>query len=253
MKNRLLNVTVHAFVTGMIGLATLGLSATAASAQAAADPAAAAPAEAPAAGAAAPADKAAPAPAQGAPSASGTQWFKVCSKQGENEICNTQFTLIADTRQLITAINLIDVKGKVNQKVLQAVVPTGRVIPAGVQLQIDQNKAQTMGYSVCFPDRCIAEAQLTDAIVAAMKKGSGLTVTSVNFQRQANPIKITLAGFSKAYDGPPVAQPELAQRQQELNEALKKQAEARRKKFEDAQAQAKSGGAAPAPAAAPAQ
>mgnify|MGYP001964695715 CR=1 FL=1 len=79
------------------------------------------------------------------------EWFKVCTPQGENQICNTQYTMIADTRQLITAVNLINVSGQVNQKVLQAVVPTGRVIPAGVQLQIDTNAAQTLNYSVCFP------------------------------------------------------------------------------------------------------
>lgn len=174
-----------------------------------------------------------------------TEWFKVCSPQGDNNICNTQFTLIADTRQLITAVNLITVSGKVNQKVLQAVVPTGRVIPAGVQVQVDQNAAQTLNFSVCFPDRCIAEAQLTDALISSMKKGNKMTVTSVNVRRQPNPIAVTLAGFSKAYDGPPRAQPELAQSQQKLNDALKNQAEARRKKFEDAQNEAKD---APPPA-----
>ena len=221
MKNRLLNVTINALAAGVIGITTLGMMAGSASAQAApAAPAAGKPVE--------------------------TQWFKVCTKQADNNICNTQFTLVADTRQLVTAINLIDVKGKVTQRVLQAVVPTGRVIPAGVQLQVDKSAPQTMNFSVCFPDRCIAEAQLTDAVIAGMKKGTTLTVTSVNFQRQPNPIKITLAGFSKAYDGAPVAQPELAQRQQELNDALKKQADARRKKFEDAQAAAKTGAAAPA-------
>ncbi|MBB3953059.1 invasion protein IalB [Aureimonas jatrophae] len=167
------------------------------------------------------------------------EWFKVCSPQGDNNICNTQYTMIADTRQLITAVNLINVSGKVNQKVLQAVVPTGRVIPAGVQLQIDENKPQALNYSVCFPDRCIAEVELSDAIVASMKKGKMLKVTSVNFQRQPNPISVSLTGFTQAYDGPARAEPELAQRQQQLNEALQSQAEARRQKFEDAQNKAK--------------
>ncbi|HDZ71813.1 MAG TPA: invasion associated locus B family protein [Aurantimonas coralicida] len=167
------------------------------------------------------------------------EWFKVCSTQGENEICNTQYTMIADTRQLITAVNLINVKGKVNQKVIQAVVPTGRVIPAGVQMKVDDEKPQTLNYSVCFADRCIAEAELTDALVASMKRGKQMTVTSINFQRQANPIPISLSGFTQAFDGAPKAEPELAQRQKELNEALKKQADERRKKFEDAQKAAK--------------
>ncbi|MCO6402806.1 MAG: invasion associated locus B family protein [Aurantimonas endophytica] len=209
----------------LVGFATFGLSVSGANAQGA------------------PAGQPAP---QAAGSPVPAEWFKVCSSQGENEICNTQYTMVADTRQLITAINLIDVKGKVNQKVVQAVVPTGRVIPAGVQMKIDTNAPVTLNYSVCFPDRCIAEAELTDALVASMKKGGQLTVTSINFQRQANPIPITLSGFTGAYDGPPTAQPELAQRQQELNEALQKQAEERRKKFEDAQNAAKAAPETPA-------
>ncbi|MBE7186181.1 MAG: invasion associated locus B family protein [Methylobacterium mesophilicum] len=231
VKNSSLPVSVNAIRAGLLGVAAL----TALAGQAAAQSAKPAPAK--------PAAAAQPQPVPG------TQWFKVCSKQGDNEICNTQYTLIADTRQLITAVNLIDVKGKVTQKVVQAVVPTGRVIGAGVQMQIDSAKAQTMNYSVCFPDRCIAEAQLTDQMIAAMKKGNNLTVTSVNFQRQPNPVKITLSGLGKAYDGQPTQQSDLAKRQQELNDALQKQADARRKKFEDAQAQAKAGGTDAAPAA----
>ncbi|WP_246332892.1 invasion associated locus B family protein [Aureimonas mangrovi] len=174
------------------------------------------------------------------------EWFKVCAPQGDNTICNTQYTLIADTRQLITAVNLIDVSGSVNQRILQAVVPTGRVIPAGVQMQIDQNAAQTLNYSVCFPDRCIAEVELSDQLVESMKRGGTMRVTSTNFQRQPNPIEITLSGFTQAFDGPAREQPELEARQQQLNEALQNQAEARRQRFQDAQNEALQGGETPA-------
>ncbi|EAU40461.1 hypothetical protein FP2506_04511 [Fulvimarina pelagi HTCC2506] len=167
------------------------------------------------------------------------EWFKVCSKQGENDICNTQFTLVADTRQLITALNLIEVSGQVNQKVVQAVVPTGRVIPAGVQVKIDDSTPVTLNYSVCFQDRCIAEAELTGDLVSKMKRGQQMNVTSINFQRQPNPVPITLSGFTAAYDGDPKDASEIASRQRELNEALQKQAEDRRKRFEAAQNAAK--------------
>ncbi|MDY8110768.1 invasion associated locus B family protein [Fulvimarina sp. 2208YS6-2-32] len=183
------------------------------------------------------------APASAPPSVPG-EWFKVCSEQGENNICNTQFTLVADTRQLITAMNLIEVSGKVNQKVVQAVVPTGRVIPAGVQVKIDDAAPVALNYSVCFQDRCIAEAELTDQIVASMKRGQRMTVTSINFQRQPNPVPVTLEGFTAAYDGEPKDASEIASRQRELNEALQQQAEERRQKFEAAQDAAKSGAGA---------
>lgn len=222
MTHRLSNASTTMLAAGLVGLATLAVGVSGANAQ-----------------------DAKPAQVQAIPA----EWFKVCSTQGENEICNTQYTMIADTRQLITAVNLINVKGKVNQKVIQAVVPTGRVIPAGVQMKVDDHKPQTLNYSVCFADRCIAEAELTDALVASMKRGKQMTVTSINFQRQANPIPVTLSGFTQAYDGAPKAQPELAQRQKELNEALKKQAEERRKKFEEAQKAAKDSAGEAKPAA----
>ncbi|MFD2237762.1 invasion associated locus B family protein [Aureimonas populi] len=177
-------------------------------------------------------------PSQGNAQAVPTEWFKVCAPQGENTICNTQYTLVADTRQLITAVNLIDVSGQVNQRVLQAVVPTGRVIPAGVQIQVDTNAPQTLNFSVCFPDRCIAEVELTQQMVDSMKRGSTLKITSTNFQRQTNPIDVTLVGFTQAFDGPPREQPELEARQQQLNEALQQQAAERRQRFEEAQSQA---------------
>jgi len=222
VTHRLSNASTTLLAAGLVGLATLAVGVSGANAQDAKPATGQAPA-------------ANPAQAQAIPA----EWFKVCSTQGENEICNTQYTMIADTRQLITAVNLINVKGKVNQKVIQAVVPTGRVIPAGVQMKVDDEKPQTLNYSVCFADRCIAEAELTDALVASMKRGKQMTVTSINFQRQANPIPISLSGFTQAFDGAPKAEPELAQRQKELNEALKKQADERRKKFEDAQKAAK--------------
>ncbi|WP_078709895.1 invasion associated locus B family protein [Consotaella salsifontis] len=168
-----------------------------------------------------------------------TEWFKACTTQGDNKICNTQITLIAPTRQVLTAVNLIQIEGKVKQSILQTVVPIGRVIPAGVQLQVDTNPPKKLEYSVCFPDRCIAEAPLTDDLVAAMKKGNQMTVTSINFQRTPNPVKVTLSGFTQAFDGPPQDQSALAQKQKQLDEALKKQAEERREKFEKAQDDAK--------------
>ena len=53
---------------------------------------------------------------------------------------------------------------------------------------------------------------------------------------------MTLKGFTDAFDGPPKDESALAQRQKELNDALQKQAEERRKRFEDAQNAAKQGG-----------
>jgi hypothetical protein len=43
--------------------------------------------------------------------------FKSCDKQADVDICNVQNITTASTGQLVTALSLVEVKGKVNRKV----------------------------------------------------------------------------------------------------------------------------------------
>ena len=166
-------------------------------------------------------------------------WFKACSKQQEVDICNVQNILMAQTGQMVTAVSLIELKGKVNRKVFQVSVPSGRLVPPGIGLQIDGGKAQKLDYVICFPDRCVAEAPLNDQLVATFKKGQELTLTSVNFQNQPNPIKVTLEGFTGAYDGPALQQSDIEDRQKKLQEFVSKNNEDFAKKLKEEQEKAK--------------
>ncbi|WP_311029128.1 invasion associated locus B family protein [Mesorhizobium koreense] len=179
--------------------------------------------------------------AQDAPNQPPRGWFKACSKQQDVDICNVQNIIMADTGQLMTGISMIDIKGKVNRKVFQVTVPTGRMIPPGVGVQVDGGKAQKLDYVICFPDRCVAEAQLTDALVASFKKGQKLTLTSINFQNQPNPIDISLAGFTGAFDGPPLKESDLQDRQKKLQDFVAKNNEDFAKKLKEEQDKAKQG------------
>jgi invasion protein IalB len=162
-------------------------------------------------------------------------WFKVCTKQEDNDVCIVQNLQQAASGQLLTAVGLISVTGKVNRKLIQVSVPSARAIPPGILMQIDGGKGQKIDYAVCMPDKCVTEAPLTDGLIAALKKGHDLILTSVNFQRAPNPIKISLAGFAEAFDGAPIEQSKLEETQRSLQEKTLKEAEARRKKLEDAQ------------------
>jgi invasion protein IalB len=177
-------------------------------------------------------DAAAPAPAK---------WFKTCSKQEESDICVVQNQLVAANGQLITAVGLITVEGKVNRKLLQVTVPSARLIPPGVLMQIDDAKGTKLDYAVCLPDRCTAEIPLTDAMVASLKKGGNVVFTSINFRRAPNPIKIPLEGFTGAFDGEAMSQSQAEERQRMLQEAMQKKQEERNKAINDAQNAAKQG------------
>ncbi|MDI6026260.1 invasion associated locus B family protein [Corticibacterium sp. UT-5YL-CI-8] len=166
-------------------------------------------------------------------------WFKACSKQEDVDICNVQNILTASSGQLVTGLSLIELKGKVNRKVFQVTVPSGRLVPPGIGLQIDGGKAQKLDYVICFPDRCVAEIALTDQIVASFKKGQELTLTSINFQNQPNPIKVSLQGFTGAFDGEPLKQSDLEARQKKLQEFVSKNNEDFAKKLKEEQDKAK--------------
>jgi len=166
-------------------------------------------------------------------------WYKTCTKQEDNDVCIVQNLVTAPTGQLLTAVGLINVTGKVNRMIMQVTVPTARLIQPGINLQVDGGQAQRLEYAICMPETCVAEALLTDAMVASFKKGGELVLTSVNYQRTPNPLKISLEGFTQAYDGDAIAQSELQERQRLLQEEMSKKAEEARKKLEEAQAAAK--------------
>ncbi len=166
-------------------------------------------------------------------------WFKACSKEADVDVCNVQNILTAASGQLVTGISMIELKGKVNRKVFQVTVPTGRLMPPGIGLQVDGGKAQKLDYAVCFPDRYVAEAPLNDALIASFKKGSELTLISVNFQNQPNPVKVSLQGFTGVFDGPPLNQSDLEDRQKKLQEFVSKNNEDFAKKLKEEQDKAK--------------
>lgn len=166
-------------------------------------------------------------------------WFKVCGQQEETNICNVQNIVVADNGQLVTGVSLIELEGKVNRRVFQVTVPSGRMVPPGVGLQIDAGQTRKIDYMICLPDRCIAEVQLSDELVNQLKRGSRLTLTSVNFQNQPNPINVTLSGFTAAFDGEPMEQSDIEERQRKLQDFVNENTEEFQRKLQEEQERAK--------------
>jgi len=181
----------------------------------------------------------APAAAQ---SAADPSWSKYCTKLNDSEVCNVQFTIVSGNGRLVTSVNLLESKGKTARKIFQVAVPSGRYIPPGVVLKIDNGKENTMPFNLCLPDRCLAEVQLSESLIKALKGGGEMTLTSTNFRAQKNPVKVTLKGFTAAFDGPPLKRDEVESRQKLLEEELKKKAQATANKLKQAQEDAKKAG-----------
>ncbi len=163
------------------------------------------------------------------------KWFKICAKQADNDVCNVQYRVVAGTGQIITSVNLFTVTGKINRRIFQVTVPTNRLIPAGVAVKIDAKKENRIPYSNCFRDRCTAEVKMDDNLIKLLKSGGEMLLTSINYQNKPSPIKISLNGFTAAFDGPSMKKSDVDDRNQELQKQLEEKARKAREELEKIQ------------------
>jgi len=145
----------------------------------------------------------APAPAAG----SDSPWVKMCGNdpQTKQQRCNISQVLLAKNGQVVASFSIQPMPD--NKVAVGAFVPLGFVIPAGIDLTVDGEKKAAAQFTICVPPTpdgpagCAARADLDQSFITALKKGNKLQVVLANTQGQKIPIELTLAGFSKAYDG----------------------------------------------------
>lgn len=166
-------------------------------------------------------------------------WVKICNKdpKSQKELCLVTQELRTATGQFLASVAIREIKGEA-RKTMVIAVPPGMLIQPGLRTAVDSGKRQEAKYGICFPNACYAELVIDDAFVASLKKGNNLILTALNQQAKEVPFKLTLAGFTKVYDGAPLDAAELQQKQQQLQDELKKRAEAARQKLIDEQKKA---------------
>ncbi len=109
------------------------------------------------------------------PEPSQPDWVKVCGKdQGSGkEICYTTRDFVSDQGQPVLAVAVYDVKGDPNRMV-RFLMPLGLLLQPGVRYAVDQGKAESGRFAICFRTAASPRAPLNDAVIAAMKKGTAL-------------------------------------------------------------------------------
>ena len=195
------------------------------------------PKRAPTAAAAAPA-----APGVG-PAAEGAAWVKLCLKN--EQTANKQLCVVnhegldPNTGMVLVAAEVRSIEGEDKQYLLVRLPTTSSlVIPAGVQIKIDDGEPISLQYAVCFLTSCQVQIELTQDMFEKMRKGKRMVVAAMNMQQKAMAFPVQLTDFAKTFDGPPVdnAKYEEARRQmmekfrQRQIDLANKAAEAKQKK-----------------------
>jgi invasion protein IalB len=203
------------------------------------------------------APKAAPAaPAAGAAGTTAVTedaWVKLCMKNEQTankEICLINHEgLEPNTGMVLIAAAVRKAEGEEKQQLLVR-VPTAYalVMPAGVQIKIDEGQPIQLQYSICFPTSCQVQMEMTPELFDQMRKGKQMVVAAMNIQQKTMGFPVPLSGFSKAYDGPPVDNVKYEESRRQLMEMFRKrQAELAAKAAEAEQMKGAQPGQAPAP------
>lgn len=174
------------------------------------------------------------------------EWTKVCGKDpaAGKEICYTTRDFSAQAEQPpVLAVAVYDIKGE-DTRIVRLLLPVGLMLRPGLRFAIDKGQTEEGTFEICFPNGCFAESKVKGTVVGEMKKGTTLLVAVKNQVNNEVTFAVPLAGFGKAFDGPPVDPKVLEEQQKKLQAELQKRAEDERKKLEAAQPQ---GTGAPAP------
>jgi invasion protein IalB len=175
------------------------------------------------------------APAAGAPAAAGDTaaaapddaWVKLCMKNEQTQ--NKQICLInheglePNTGMVLIAAAVRQAEGEDKQQLLVR-VPTAYalVIPAGVQIKIDDAQPIQLQYTLCFPTSCQVQMELTKEMFDSMRKGKQMVVAAMNIQQKTMGFPVPLTGFAKAYDGAPVDNAKYEESRRQLMEVFRK-------------------------------
>lgn len=173
------------------------------------------------------------------------EWTKVCGEDqaAKKTVCYTTRDFLETTsNQPIIAAAVYDVKDD-PKKFVRMLMPLTFMLQPGVRFAIDNGQPIAGKFQICFPNGCFAEAEVNQAFIDQMKKGTNLKIIAQNQVSAEVSFLMPLTDFAKGFDGAPIDPKVLEEQRKKLEEELKKRAEDMRKQ---------QGAAAPETPAAPA-
>ncbi|MGA7327816.1 MAG: invasion associated locus B family protein [Rhodomicrobium sp.] len=183
-------------------------------------------------------------------------WFKLCSdvavpepvvpgeppKQKKPEemkkvnVCLTQADVRDNTTlMLVGKLVIRQIAGQPKPQIM-VMLPLQSALRAGALVKLDDKESIKLVYTVCDRAGCYAESAIEPAMIDQMKSGKQIAFAGMDVTGRSLAIPLTLEGFAKAIDGPPMPMQTYVEQQRKIAEIINaKLAELRKKQEEAAQ------------------
>jgi invasion protein IalB len=158
-----------------------------------------------------------------------TDWTKLCGKdpQSQKEVCFTQRSFTTENNQPVMAVAIYATEG--GPRFARFILPLGFLLERGMRYTVDKEKPVTGKFQICLPNGCYAEVRVEDGMLKALKGGETMRIDVQNQAAQQISFNLPMAGFSKAFDGPPIDPKVLAEQNKKLEQDLARKVEEQKK------------------------
>jgi invasion protein IalB len=131
--------------------------------------------------------------------APGAGWVSRCvsaSRQSPVECSMEQTAALTNTGQVLAAVT-VRVPADTRQPVMMVQLPVGLYLPAGLVLQVDESKPQTIPLQTCDVKGCYAGMQVNPELLSALKGGKRLTMTFEDLAKHNIAVPFALDNFAE--------------------------------------------------------
>lgn len=135
------------------------------------------------------------------------KWTKVCDPESETRICMTTLDsyikLPNANKPVWLASAAVRETGNGKSRSIRFRVPLHVRLKKGVLLRIDNGKVSSHGYDFCQAYGCEIVVNGTERFMQRLKMGGQVVLQFSDVRGNTHQVELTLAGFTKAVEGPP--------------------------------------------------
>jgi invasion protein IalB len=128
-------------------------------------------------------------------------WLSKCVSESRKGtlVCSIEETIVLTSSGQALASVVVKTQPDVNKVIMFLRVPVGLYLPAGLELQVDDNKPQQIPLQTCDLQGCFAETEISSGFLAALKSGKLLSISCQNSEKRKIVLPLALDGFVEAF------------------------------------------------------